>query len=85
MYGSQPGTSQHGHQSLRNHGHVNQYCVTLLNPKAFQKPGNPGHPVLEFRIRELKNRVRNGAIVDYCRLVSTALINVVIHRIETSV
>src|SRR5512142_551201 len=85
MDGAKARAGEHGDYRLRDHRHVNDDGVTLLYTQVRQCSGEAGDQVEEFPVRDLLDRVRDGAVVDDRSLVSPAEHRVPVDGIEAGV
>src|SRR5208283_5555762 len=64
MDGTDTSASEHGHESFRDHGHVDQNRIPFFNTQPSQEPRDFGHPLLEFRVGNFLDGVGHRAVVD---------------------
>jgi len=85
MHSATPGTGQHGNHCLRHHGHIDEYAISLGYSLPCQYAGKFCYLFLELAIGDGLFGICYRAVIDDCRLVSTAVFHMAVHCIVTSV
>ena len=73
MYCTNTGTGQHGDQSLRHHGHVDDDSIAAADIISRKHAGKKCCLFEQFRVCQCPAGAGDGTIVDNCRLVTAAV------------
>ena len=85
MHGTDPSTGQHCFDSFGNHRHINNYAVTLADSIGPQHARYCGDTGLQFGKCKFGLGAGDRAVVDNRNLISSAIGNMPIHCIVTTV
>ena len=85
MHGSQPCAGQHGLKRFRNHRHVNDDAIPFRHSFRGQSPGQSRDAPEEFGERDRPLCSRDGAVIDYCRVVTAANLNVPVQCVPAGI
>ena len=81
MHRADAGAGQHAHHRFRDHRHVEDDAVALLDAEVEQHAGERGHFVGELGVGVGAGRVGDGAVVDQRRQATAAVLDVAVEAV----
>ena len=85
MHGAQSGAGQHSDDGFRDHRHVDDHAIALVDTVGGKSARKTGDFIKQFRVADLALGIRYRAVVDDRCLITASALDMAINSVVTGV